>query len=75
MEKIIIHADYSIASDLIDSLYHLYLSAVEGVGGDPDSGLAQAEGINYAKHTFCRLTEEFERKVPMKWVWVKEDAE
>lgn len=69
MEKTIIRADYSIACELMDSFYNLYMAIVEGMGGNPNDPDARKEGESYAKRKFLELIDEFENALPMQLVW------
>ena len=77
MEKTTIRTDYVVACDLMDSLYALYISIVEGMGGNPNDPNICEEGEDYARKKFTELAEEFENTLPMRWVWIanKEDEE
>ena len=75
MEKTVIHADYSVASDLMDSIYALYMAIVESMGGDPNNPDARKEGESYAGRKFLELTDEFENALPMEWVWMLDEED
>lgn len=77
MEKTIIRADYIVACNLMDSLYALYMTIVEGMGGNPNDPKISKEGEAYARKKFTELADEFENTLPMQWTWVsdKEDEE
>ena len=77
MEKTTIRADYTVACELMDSLYTLYMAIVEGMGGNPKDPNIRKEGENYARKKFTELADEFENALPMQWAWVfdKEDEE
>ena len=77
MEKTTIRTDYTVASDLMDSLHALYISIVEGMGGNPNDPNICEEGEAYARKKFIELASEFEDAFPMRWVWVynEEDEE
>ena len=75
MEKTVIRADYSIASDLMDSIYALYMAIVESMGGDPNNPDARKEGESYAGRKFLELTDEFENALPMEWVWMLDEED
>ena len=75
MEKTGIRADYSIASDLMDSIYALYMAIVESMGGDPNNPDARKEGESYAGRKFLELTDEFENALPMQWVWMLDEED
>ena len=75
MEKTVIRADYSVASDLMDSIYALYMAIVEGMGGDPNNPDARKEGESYAGRKFLELTDEFENALPMQWVWMLDEED
>lgn len=75
MEKTVIRADYSIASDLMDSIYALYMAIVESMGGNPNDLDARKEGESYAGRKFLELTDEFENIFPMQWVWMLDEED
>ena len=75
MEKTVIRANYSIASDLMDSIYALYMAIVESMGGDPNDPDARKEGESYAGRKFLELTDEFENALPMEWVWMLDEED
>ena len=75
MEKTTIHTDYAVASDLMDSLYALYMSIVEGMGGNPNDPNIREEGEAYARKKFIELADEFENAFPMRWVWVSNEED
>ena len=75
MEKTVIRADYSIASELMDSIYALYMAIVESMGGNPNDPDARKEGESYAGRKFLELTDEFENILPMQWVWVLDEED
>lgn len=75
MEKTVIRADYSVACDLMDSFYALYMAIVEGMGGDPNNPNARKEGESYARRKFLELTDEFENTLPMQWVWMLDEED
>ena len=75
MEKIVIRADYSIASELMDSFYALYMAIVKGMGGNPNDLDARKEGESYAGRKFLELTDEFENTLPMQWVWMLDEED
>ena len=75
MEKTVIRADYSVASDLMDSIYALYMAIVESMGGDPNNPDARKEGESYAGRKFLELTDEFENALPMEWVWMLDEED
>ena len=75
MEKTVIRADYSIASDLMDSIYALYMAIVENIGGDPNNPDIRKEGESYAGRKFLELTGEFENTLPMEWVWMLDEED
>ena len=75
MEKTVIRADYSIASDLMDSIYALYMAIVESMGGDPNNPNIRKEGESYAGRKFLELTDEFENTLPMQWVWMLDEED
>lgn len=75
MEKIVIRADYSIASELMDSFYALYMAIVEGMGGNPNDLDIRKEGESYAGRKFLELTDEFENVLPMQWVWMLDEED
>lgn len=75
MEKTVIRADYSVASDLMDSIYALYMAIVESMGGDPNNPDARKEGESYAGRKFLELTDEFENALPMQWVWMLDEED
>lgn len=75
MEKTVIRADYSIACELMDSFYALYMAIVEGMGGDPNNPNASKEGESYARRKFLELTDEFENTLPMQWVWMLDEED
>lgn len=64
-----LRADYTVATELMDSLYTMYMAAVKSFGGDPNNPEAREEGANYARNKFCELAEEFE-KLYGPWAWV-----
>ena len=66
MEKTVMRADYSVASDLMDSIYALYMAIVESMGGDPNNPDIRKEGESYAGRKFLELTDEFENALPMQ---------
>lgn len=75
MEKTTIRTDYIIASDLMDSLYALYMAIVEGMGGKENDPNLRKEGENYARKKFLELTDEFENALPMQWAWVSDEED
>lgn len=75
MEKTTIRVDYIVASDLMDSLYALYMAIVEGIGGNPNDPNIRKEGENYARKKFTKLTDEFENTFPMQWAWVSDEED
>ena len=75
MEKTVIRADYSIATELMDSIYALYMAIVESMGGDPNNPDARKEGESYAGRKFLELTDEFENTLPMQWVWMLDEED
>ena len=75
MEKTVIRADYSIASDLMDSIYALYMAIVESMGGNPNDPDIRKEGESYAGRKFLELTDEFENALPMEWVWMLDEED
>ena len=75
MEKIVSRADYSIASELMDSFDALYMAIVESMGGNPKDPDARKEGESYAGRKFLELTDEFENALPMQWVWMLDEED
>lgn len=75
MEKTIIRADYIVACDLMDSLYALYMTIVEGMGGNPNDPNIRKEGEAYARKKFTELADEFENALPMQWTWVSDEED
>ena len=75
MEKTVIRADYSIACELMDSFYALYMAIVEGMGGNPNNPDIRKEGESYAGRKFLELTDEFENALPMEWVWMLDEED
>ena len=75
MEKTVIRADYSIACELMDSIYALYMAIVESMGGDPNNPDIRKEGESYARKKFLELTDEFENALPMEWVWMLDEED
>lgn len=75
MEKTTIRADYIVACELMDSLYALYMAIVEGMGGKESDPNLRKEGEKYARDKFCELADEFENKLPMRWVWVADEED
>lgn len=75
MEKTVIHADYSIACELMVSFYNLYMAIAEGMGGNPHDINLHKEGKNYARKKFLELTDEFENTLPMQLVWVLDEED
>ena len=75
MEKTTIRADYVFASNLMDSLYLLYMTIVKGMSGDPNDPNIRKEGENYARKKFLELADEFENALPMRWAWVPDEED
>lgn len=75
MEKTTIRTDYTVASDLMDSLYALYMAIVEGMDGNPNDPNIRREGEAYARKKFNELAEEFEDALPMRWIWVSDEED
>lgn len=69
-----LRADYTVATQLMDSLYTMYMAAVESFGGDTDNPEAKAEGEQYARNKFVEIAEEFE-KLYGPWAWRIPDEE
>ena len=64
-------ADAIVANDCMNSLYTIYMSAVESFGGDTNDPNIKAEGERYARRKFIEIAEEFE-KLYGPWTWVAE---
>ena len=75
MEKTTICADYNVACELMDSLYTLYMTIVEGMGGNPNDPNLHQEGENYARKKFVKLANEFENAFPIQWAWVSNEED
>lgn len=71
---ITLRADYAIARKCMDSLYTIYMAAVESFGGNPDSPEAREEGEDYARNKFWEIADEFE-KLYGPWTWYGFDEE
>ena len=70
-----LRADYQTAVECMNSLYAIYISAVESFGGDINDPNIIAEGEQYARRKFTEIAEEFE-KLYGPWAWaVKENEE
>ena len=67
-------ADWIVARDCMDSLYAIYMAAVESFGGDPNNFEARAEGEEYARRKFCEIAEEFENLYG-SWSWYEHTGE
>jgi len=49
------------ANDCINTLYTIYMSAVESVGGNINDPNIKAKGEQYARRKFIEITEEFKK--------------
>lgn len=56
------------ANDCMNTLYAIYMSAVESVGGDINDPNIKAKGKQYARRKFIEITKEFKKL----YGWVNE---
>ena len=69
-----LRADFIVAQRCMDSIYSMYMAAVESFGGDPNSSEAREEGAKYARKKFLEIAEEFEA-VYGPWAWYEPEEE
>lgn len=69
-----LRANYQVATECMNSLYAIYMSAVESFGGDLNNSDIIAEGEQYARRKFVEIAEEFE-ELYGPWAWTVEEDE
>lgn len=69
-----LRADFIVAKECMDSIYTMYMAAVESFGGDPDTPEAKEEGTRYARKKFLEIAGDFE-KIYGPWTWYESNEE